>query len=538
MGFFDFLGGEKSTTQTTTIPELTEEEQAIQSLITDTIMPAILEKAGFETTKITSKFEDTDEFQNFQSRRERLLEEKQSLIDTGDGPTTALTPSERLRLQREFRPGESIAEKQERIAAIGQDPGIQSRISAIDQRLETLDRDEAVAFTNFKPTVSIESRRIGTPEEERIRKRFGEDSQEFKDAQNKAERESITLQNQKNQITKLFMERAIKFISGDFSITAEQEELIQSNMAGTRAALDDMFDNIIAESETSKKTLLETSQETFNNFVDKVEETGINLNNALDVIGTQINRTGRNMEQALADTVAVNKQLLEMGIQDLTGELTKQMTNRMNQLAVTLGRDPSDPEFTQEIQKTVAVEVGKEIKRGVLNLNLLEAQGRLSIQERTGSKLEELGFRRFQVDERTGRLTEAAILQQGAERFGIEERGARTREGAVRGRAAAEVGLEEQAQKLRFDIGTGLAPTQVGLGVNVAQFQEALSQQELSNLGAGINVAGSTFDRFARERFAQPTTTSTTKDPFGFGDVLQTAIGGTSLGFQIAGLRK
>ncbi len=513
------MGGDNTTVQETSIPEPTQEEKAMQSLISETLLPAFLEKAGFETTRTTSNFQDSAEAKGFETRRSRLIEERDELLTTGTA-----TPSRGI-----------VTQAQQEIDRQGLDAATQSKVAEINRRLDELGQEESGALARFDPKISIEARRLGTPEVERIRREFGEDSEEFRTARDVQELEEIGISKKKQEITKAFLDRTQKFVSGDFSITEEQQQFVKDSFTGTRAALDDMFDSIIAESNETKEELLATSQKTFSAFTEQVAETGMALGNALDAVGTQVNRTGRNMLDSLADTIAINKELLLEGIQDLTGELTKQMTNKTNQQAVALGRDPSDPEYTREIQKTVAETVAKEVKRGVLNLNLMEAQGKLSIQERTGSKLEEIGFKRVAVSERTGQLTEGAIARRGQEELAIRGVAGATREGATQGRGAAEVGLEEQAQALRFNIAAGQSPSQIQAGVNVSQFQEALSQQEISNLRAGIGTTTGVADRFARERFAQPTTTSTSSESFGFSDFLEIGLGAAGAGFGIAG---
>lgn len=122
----------------------------------------------------------------------------------------------------------------------------------------------------------------------------------------------------------------------------------------------------------------------------------------------------------------------------------------------------------------------------------------MSIAERTGAGLEGTDNMRLGIAERTG---------QGMEGIAGQRVGYAAQAAEMRG--ALETNLAGKEADIRSNLAYGLPPQQVGMGMDVANFQNAINQQRLQNIQAGYSMPMNTYGTMARERFAQPTTTTT-----------------------------
>jgi hypothetical protein len=161
------------------------------------------------------------------------------------------------------------------------------------------------------------------------------------------------------------------------------------------------------------------------------------------------------MKTALEDSIAQSKAMVEMGIQDYSLDVRKAVASK----AASLGRSATDPAFIMEMQN----EVTREIQRTGLSFGEMVAQGRMGIEERTGSGLEEASRLRGQVAERTGAGLESAEQM----RIGLQERTAGLREEAARMQGQYGVYSAETEANLRKDLGMGQVPASVGFGLDI-----------------------------------------------------------------------
>lgn len=435
------------TTSTTEIPEATEAEQEILNLITGQLLPSYLEEAGYEVKTKRVTFEDSEEYKQINSKLKKIQNQRNDLARRLDS-----------------LPQNDI---------VGRN-SVQQQLSTLDTQINNVSNQMERQRGDFKPYTDYETRKKETPELEQLRSKYGVDSPQYREAKEQFETQQVAQSKQQERIYQEFRNRTEKFLKGDFSISDEQEALIQKNNEPLKKAIETMFKDNIAE-----------SGKTFDDFNKEAEKSGMSFSQAMGSVVDQIKTTGIEMERALKNVVSSRQELLKQGIDDYTGEITK----RVAQNAAALGRDPSDPEYTADISEIVS----KQVRGGELELANLEAQGLLGIRERTGGRLEQ------------------ASQQKGA----------------------ALADYESNLAKMRFDIGAGMPPQQLQVGASGLQYQEALAQQRLQNAAGTAQFPTFMTDRFARERFAQPTTTQST--PFGFQDALSLGLGVAGAGANIYG---
>jgi len=530
-----------------TIPEMTDEEKDLLGMISDALMPAALGEMGYESIKTTIPFEETEEYKDLVQQKEN------SLISSG--------------MSQSF----------------------------IDNAMATDDWgliEDARTKYNKDPKTKHKIRKMGTPEEEASRTKLlnkgytaeqidsgsikdanGEiidaDVQAYEDLKAKTSEDKTKMAKKKQEVEEKFIDVTLKYLSGDFTATEEQKKLVAENMAPIKAAVQEMYQKareeldkteekmgeeisrtegkiegeisrtegkIEGEISRTEKTLFDTANKTFDEYEKKLRETKLDVFSALDAVGDQILKTGKDMETSLTNVVATNKELLKMGIEDYTGQVTKNISTN----AALLGRSPDDPEYSLEIQN----QISRQIKSGQLDLASMEAQGMLSIKERTGTGLENLGLQKASVTAGTGEALAGAAMGRGQESSRIAETAGisrqnlfgqsgfarqnllgqsgfakqnllgqmgQTRLGLIQGEGISDVGLEESAANLRWQIGAGMPPSQTSLGVGVGQYNQAVDQQRINNAMVAMNAPMGLYGTYAQERFAQPTTTSNQK---------------------------
>ena len=424
------LGG---SSQSTTISDLSEQEKQLMDLLSGALLPAYLDEAGYDVTTTPIPFEETSE-------GKRLKETADAHSNPGVYGTGDIEAYRKAKEDYDLHPALSY--------------DVEKRASDAE--------------------ISDEMRKELGP----IEKKYGKDSQKYKDAMAGygGDKERAY---QRDEIQRKYMEKVDKFLSGDLSITPEQEQWITDQYAPIKAAVDSMYTENMEELDKR-----------YADFGKQVDETNLSITSALDVVGAQIKETGANMEKALSSTIASNKELMKMGIYDATGQITK----NISMSAIATGRDPSDPEYTNEIQQNIA----RQVKSGTLQLASMEAQGRMGIAERTGSGLEGVDMAKARLAEATGAKKEGAITAKGQE------------EAALIGmKGSANIGLEESQANMRRDLAIGLPSQQIGVGQGYQQLASALGAQRLANASGAMNASAMPYGMMAQERFAQPTTTTT-----------------------------
>lgn len=510
-----------STTQKTEIPDATPEERALMEMMTDALMPSYLQETGYDVRKTTGKYEDTKEYKNFKDQRSRTQKEKANY---------------EKQLADLDKKGGGYGN---RYGGGGERQTILNNIANANKKLDGIDKEEQKFLKDYKPEESWDVRKMQAPEVEAERRKlvekYGDLSDEelmkkdrsgkYKKLYQEYEQKDIEKDKSQRKLAETYMEKTQKFLDGDFSIDESQKELIKQNMAPIREAVTKMFDAASAEVDKTGASLTEATKKTFDDFDARVKETGMSMIDGLEATGEQIKATGKSMEDALTNTIGVHRELMKMGIEDYTGQVTKQVAAS----AAMLGRSPDDPEYTNEMKQLVA----KKVQEGSLNLAAMEAQGMVAIKERTGSGMEDIERGKTAVAERTGGALEGSALQRGQQNTAIAERTGGAKEEIARARGAADVGLEETAANLRWQVGAGMAPQQVGLAQGVHQYNEALVQQRIANSASAMYAPMPFVQYMQQERAYEPTVTTKTNP--GIGGIFSGIIGAASAGASIYG---
>lgn len=444
------MGKGSETTSTTSIPGASGQERNLMDLITGSILPNYLEQAGFETT--TSRVTDFN-----QSKQGREFDER---ISSYQSKYDEAISKRGRRNSAEWNQWQPIAER-------------------MADQLENAKSKRRDAEANFQPYNEMVTRKKDPPELEALKQKYGEDSSEYKTKKEEYASKAVETDKQKQDIQKQFLNNVQKFLKGDFSVSPEQRKFIADQLGPIRATVDAMY------SENPEETL-----KNWGEFGKQVSTSGLNVMQAMNLVGEQIKQTGADMEKALTSTIETNKQLLKMGIEDATGDITK----RISMQAIATGRDPSDPEYQKEIQDSVS----REVSRGTLNLAQMESQGKMGIAERTGGGLEEV---------------------------------ARTKARLAESKGQAMTRLAESESNLKKDIAVGLPPQQISVGTGFSQLDQALISQRMANAAAPMGVVNSPMGYYQSERMAQPTTTQ--RQSSGFMDYFSGALGLVGAGTDI-----
>src|SRR3990167_4204590 len=433
----------------TKIPPPTPQELALISLTTDGMMTSFLEESGYEVQKTTISFEQSDEGKNFASRRSALQGELN-----------------KIQSQDQTQAGRSGYGK----AAHGpySESASSSRIMA---DLDSLRQEEQDARKDYQPKIDYKTEKKLPKDIEMLKQRYGVEGVSTKEGKSYLERE-VTQAKSKRDIEDLILQKADKFLRGDFSLNAGENKFLDDVMGPLRQASINAVNFILSEAETSDKSIGSTISE----YEKRVKETGMSLDTALVALEDRVTKTGRDMKTALDDEIGMTKSLVKMGLKDFTDQQRLRISNQ----ASLLGRNPSDPEFEHELSDLA----NKEISRSYTELGRYGAEKRLGIEERTGGGFEEAARARMGIYERTGGGLEQAAQMRSA----LAERTAGMREEAARLQGESGLRLAEQEGTIRSNLAFGMPPQQIATGINVGQYQNALIQQRIANAQNAMNA--------------------------------------------------
>jgi len=392
------------STSETKIPEATEEEKALRKFVMDEFLPMYMEQAGYEMTEVGG--------------------------DTSAVDARIAAREEEMRAIRE----QAIRNKNRGVGSMP--PPLENMMNA-DPRLKELkeERQKIVDAGGY------ELRKKASKKVEDIRSKYGADSPEYRQAFEEYQQEQIETEEMQRASERQFIKNTEKFLRGDFTITPEQEAFVQKHYAPQRAIIDKIYGKV-ADGES-------TVDAEVSKFMDMAKQSGMSLGEFTEATGIEIQRGGGSIEQAMEKTFEINRQLMKMGIEDATGEITK----RTMQQAAAVGRDPMDPAYQQEIQQ----QVSREVERGQLQLAGEEARQRTALEREAG---------------------------------------------------LAQLGMEEQAAALRMQLGGGQTAAQGAQAMNLAQLQQAQQSQQLANIRGGMATPLGQQQMYLQERMAQPTTTT------------------------------
>jgi len=369
----------------------------------------------------------------------------------------------------------------------------------------------------------------------------------------------------------MFHETFKKFAGGDYSITVEQELLIQDQIGLMKDPIMAVLDEVQKQYETtgtnmgvalneymtaitdtglSVEAALSTVEDRIKNTKEgvsagigeeekRIGETGLSVKAALTGVRDEIKQTGDETRSALEDTFKLKRLLIEKDMKDLYDQQRVATAEK----ASRLGRSPTDPRFQLEMQNNLQ----KNIERAQLQLSIEESGALAGLVERTGQRREQLGLTEAQLEETTGQRLETAARQRTAaeeaaglreeqiagERAGLAERTGQRTEAATAEKmriaertgagleqtALQKAGVEESVQQMgqgmRSQFGVGLPASQIGLGIDVAGYNQAIRQQQLANTQSAIGTGQAVAQPYQAERMAQPTTTTKTTPSIG-----------------------
>ncbi|KKW45091.1 MAG: hypothetical protein UY96_C0032G0005 [Parcubacteria group bacterium GW2011_GWB1_56_8] len=467
------LSAGKSQTAKTSIPEWSNSEQALyEDLFMSDLMPASMEQLGFKTEKTETTWDGSDQQKSFADRRERTQEQLAQYKDVR-------MPSEGTLLQR----------------------------NRLNQELAQIDREETEAKDNFEPEVTWDTRPAYDPRTEQIIRDKGIGSAEAKNAILASEESDIQRYEKTRQLEDLSIDRAMKVVSGDLSLNEGEQKFFDQVIGPLKEA----YGNTVTYLRESADEMGSDLNKAVDAFVDQVGQTKMSMSDAITEIETRVKDTGQTMSESLKESIELSKAQAKMGLEDFSLETRQQLQNQ----AASLGRSATDPRFIKQFGKDVM----REMERQNLALSQQEVQGKMAIQERTGTGLEEAAKMRFGVEERTGQQLESATQQ----RLGIAENVAGLRTEAARAKGAGGVSVAQAAGNLRGTLAYGLAPQQIAAGLDVARYNQALKATEAQNAQAASNMPFMASQYLQKERIAQPTTTTT--QGFGAMDVIGGLVG-------------
>jgi hypothetical protein len=459
-----------SQTSQTTIPEPTPEERALLGL-SNTMMQAYLESSGFEVTRTQQSFEDSDEGKSFANQRQQLqqqIDDLNSRISEASSQTTS------------GGPGKAVGRGD--YDAISQ---LNNGKNGLYAQMNQLEEKEREARAEFKPAINYATREKADFETEEIRKKFGADSPQYREAYERYSQNKINTEKTDNDIKSLLAQKTKKLLSGDYGLNAGEQAFMDELLGPMKEAGLNAI-NYIESAQTSDQGI----GKALTAFADQIKQTGMDMGDAVLALENRVRQTGVDMNTALDEEVATTRELNRMGVEDYTSAQRRQISSQ----AALLGRSPTDPEFQNQLQDLAT----RAITQSNLQVGAMAADKRIGIASQTGQGLENAQNIRLGIAERTG---------QGLE--GVAQARVGYADEAAHMKGQLDTSLAGQESSIRSNLAYGLPPQQVGMGMDVANFQNALNQQRLQNIQTGYSLPMNTYNTAARERMAQPTTTQT-----------------------------
>jgi len=510
MGYF---GG--SSTSSTSIPDATPEELEQMGTF-NAISDALIQEIGYDRTS-----ETIDEFEN-----PARIESLQSNI--------ARTEEQIADINARLQDTKGMSQ--------GQVAQLRSQLSTLNNSLSSDRRALANEQDNVTQRVDVTLTRRPDPRVQSLRDQ-GREDEAVKMEQELEERELAQL-DAEDELTTLFTDAARKYLSGDLSITPQQQAELDNSFSRIKDPVFRMLDEVeagIGETEAGQLGEIERTKQgqfaALTSLSDRINQTGMDVDGALFELESRIKKTGVGLSAALDESVAASRALAKNGLLKQTADMRRNIAES----AALQGRSDLDPRFVRELQdKTL-----ESAERMELNLAVQEQNARLGIVERTGAGLETVQQLRANLREATGQRLEDVEEA----RVGIEGETGLRREGAVGSaglrreelsaqRAGFLGELNQRRETQRMALGQGLPVQQMQAGAGALGFTSGLRQQGLANLqgaqsGPQVAAAG-----LRQERLAQPTTT-TTQSPSTFSsfqDVLGTATDIAGGAFGAAGM--
>lgn len=507
-----------SQTSETKTREMNDEERQAYALEQGAIR-AILDAAGY-TTSTTSELQYTNP-ERVSSLEESIATLQQQKADLGSQLETASntvirgrTQSDRARIANELD---------------GVNRQLQSQINALEEEKKN-------SKTVYKTDVT----------DKRVQDLIDKgDTAGAEAMQNKINQEQSQIKEMQHDITVSALSSVKKFLNGDISLSADQENQIKeyanSYGAPILTAIQGLQDQIgiteqttLSELDRGKAEGLAAIEKTrtdafaaLDNLSKQIKETGLGVEGALAEAEVRVKEGGVTLNQALDESISTSRALAENGI----FKATRDMRVASAELAASLGRRSTDPRFVKDLtEKTAEV-----IKDTELNLANMAASGKLSIAEKTvdalnniaglrislaetqGRRLEDVAQQKVNLETTTGAKREALISDTNAARAQTISRAGLDRQGVE----TLRVGVAENASKLATGLRENLinptaAISAASQGISTSAGVSQLPLQNLLSSTSPIQNMNARADALR----GQDTTTTVTSRPSIFESIL------------------
>lgn len=363
--------------------------------------------------------------------------------------------------------------------------------------------------------------------------------------------------DQEDRINSAYLDAVEKLVTGDFSITAEQEaqakqfgelykEPIMAALSQLKSEIgltaDQTFSSLKKE-EAQVMTNKSAISGALNQLESRIKQTGLDVEDALVEAEARANQNGIDMNSALDLSIETSRKLAENNL----FEVTKDIRVKNARLASATGRATTDSNLVERLNQ----EVLDVVKSTELNLANMAATGKLQVSEKTadalmgiadyrvnlrstqGQKLEGLDLTRAQMEENTGNQLSAI---RGKETQATIDKGLKL-EDVARMRA----GVEEAGSKVSTGLRLNAAqPTTIleagGAAINTLNTLDTSVTQSWMDR-ANQNVS----QQIASEqgiRKAQPTTTETSSPSIFEGIMSSIGVGASGAGSILGGVGK
>lgn len=345
---------------------------------------------------------------------------------------------------------------------------------------------------------------------------------------------------QKDRINAAYLDAAEKLISGDFSITAEQEaqakqyadlykEPIMKAINTLRDEIGITADQTFASLQKEQAQILSTKSSVssaLDNLESKINQTGLDVETALLEADNRARENNVDMNTALDLSIEASRKLMENNL----FETMKDVRIKNARLAAATGRASTDSNLVERLNQQ-AIDA---VKNAELNLASMAAQGKLQVSEKTADALMGIAdyrvrLRATQGEKREGVATTRAQLEQqaGEQLLGVRQRETQATtdkglklEDVARMRAGVEEAGSKIASGLRLNAAQPVTMLQAGGGAinTLNTLDTGITQSWLDRANQNINQ---TIVNEQSLRKSQPTTT-VTSTPSLFEGILST----------------
>lgn len=503
------MGKDSTQTTKTELPPPTEEE--LQAMAQQSALVELyFDQAGYTLNKTeVTKYDNPAAVEQYQ----KSIDGYRNRLNQIDNEISKTTNSTRI--------SELTQEKQRVTNWIAEE---QKKLSAEQQKATT---DYEYTFEKKPDPRVVELERQGKREE----------AEALKAELKQQELDQVA---QKDRINAAYLDAAEKLISGDFSITAEQEaqakqyadlykEPIMKAINTLRDEIGITADQTFASLQKEESQILSTKasvSSALDNLESKINQTGLDVETALLEADNRARENNVDMNTALDLSIEASRKLMENNLFDTM----KDVRIKNARLAAATGRASTDSNLVERLNQQAM----DAVKSAELNLASMAAQGKLQVSEKTADALMGIAdyrvrLRATQGEKREGVATTRAQLEQqaGDQILGVRQRETQATvdkglklEDVARMRAGVEEAGSKIASGLRLNAAQPVTMLQAGGGAinTLNTLDTGVTQSWLDRANQNINQ---TIVNEQSLRKSQPTTT-VTSNPSLFEGILST----------------